>query len=52
MLRPLQPLRLKEQSHVVVTVYQEPKWRNEFERLLRAMKACTKAIPQGSSRRK
>ncbi len=45
-LRPLQPLRLKEQSHVLVTLYPEPQWRNEFERLLHRMKARTKAIPQ------
>ena len=45
-LRPLQPLRLKEQSQVLVTLNREPQWRNEFERLLHRMKARTKAIPQ------
>lgn len=45
-LRPLQPLRLKEQSRVLVTLYPEPEWRNAFERLLRATKARTKAVPQ------
>jgi predicted DNA-binding antitoxin AbrB/MazE fold protein len=45
-LRPLQPLRLKEQSRVLITVYPERRWRNDFDRLLRRMKARTKAIPQ------
>jgi predicted DNA-binding antitoxin AbrB/MazE fold protein len=45
-LRPLQPLRLKEKSRVLVTVYRESRWRNEFERLVRRMKARTKAVPQ------
>lgn len=45
-LRPLQPLRLKEQSHVLVTLYPERQWRYQFERLLRRMKTRTKAIPQ------
>ncbi|MGH7772913.1 MAG: antitoxin family protein [Candidatus Binatia bacterium] len=45
-LRPLQPLRLKEQSSVLVTLHPEPRWRKEFDRLLRRMRARTKAIPQ------
>lgn len=45
-LRPLQPLRLKEQSHVLVTLYPEWQWRNQFERLLRSMKVRTKGVPQ------
>jgi len=45
-LRPLQPLPLKEQSHVLVTLYPESQWRNEFERLLHRMKARTRAVPQ------
>ena len=45
-LRPLEPLRLKEQSRVLVTLYPEPKWRKDFERLLRRMRSRTKAIPQ------
>jgi len=45
-LRPLKPLRLKEQSQVLVTLYREPEWRREFERLLRRMRSRTKAIPQ------
>jgi len=45
-LRPLRPLRLKNQSRVLVTLYPERHWRNEFERLLRRMKARTKVIPQ------
>ena len=45
-LRPLQPLRLKEKSRVTITLLPETKWRRDFERLLRRMKARTKAIPQ------
>lgn len=45
-LRPLQPLRLKEQSQVLVTLYPEPQWRKDFERLLRRMRTRTKAVPQ------
>ena len=45
-LRPLRPLRLKEQSRVLITLYPERKWRNDFDRLLRRMKARTKAISQ------
>lgn len=45
-LRPLQPLRLKERSHVLVTLYPEAQWRKDFERLLRRMKVRTKSIPQ------
>ena len=45
-LRPLRPLRLKEQSRVLITLYPERQWRKEFERLLRRMKARTKRVPQ------
>ena len=45
-LRPLKPLRLREQSEVLVTLYPNRKWRNEFDRLIRRMKARTKAVPQ------
>jgi len=45
-LRPLQPLRLKEKSRVLIALRREPQWRNEFERLLQRMKARTKDIPQ------
>jgi predicted DNA-binding antitoxin AbrB/MazE fold protein len=45
-LRPLRPLRLKEQSRVLITLYPERQWRKEFERLLRRMKARTKGVPQ------
>ncbi|HEY3303848.1 MAG TPA: antitoxin family protein [Candidatus Binatia bacterium] len=44
-LRPLRPLQLKERSRVLITLYPERKWRNDFDRLLRRMKARTKAIP-------
>lgn len=45
-LRPLQPLRLEEQSRVLVTLNREPRWRKDLERLLRRMKTRTKTIPQ------
>ena len=45
-LRPLEPLRLKEKSRVTVTLCQESKWRNDFERLMRKMSRRTRAIPQ------
>ena len=45
-LRPLKPLRLKEKSRFLVTVYPEGQWHNEFERLRRKMIARTKNIPQ------
>ena len=45
-LRPLRRLRLKEQSRVLITLYPERKWRNDFDRLLRRMKRRTRAIPQ------
>jgi predicted DNA-binding antitoxin AbrB/MazE fold protein len=47
-LRPLRPLRLKEQSRVLITLYPERQWQNEFERVLGRMKARTKAIPQNA----
>ena len=47
-LKPLRPLRLKEQSRVLITLYPERRWRNEFERVLRRMKARTKAISQNA----
>jgi predicted DNA-binding antitoxin AbrB/MazE fold protein len=45
-LRPLQPLRLREKSHVTVTLCSDAKWRRDFERLLRRMRARTKTVPQ------
>ena len=45
-LRPLEPLRLKEKSRVTVILCQESKWRNDFERLMRKMSRRTRAIPQ------
>ena len=45
-LRPLEPLRLKEKSRVTVTLCLESKWRNDFERLMRKMSRGTRAIPQ------
>jgi predicted DNA-binding antitoxin AbrB/MazE fold protein len=47
-LKPLRPLRLKEQSRVLITLYPERRWRNEFERVLGRMKARTKATPQNA----
>jgi predicted DNA-binding antitoxin AbrB/MazE fold protein len=45
-LRPLRPLRLKQKSRVLITLYPEPRWRSDFERLLTRMKSRTKAVPQ------
>jgi predicted DNA-binding antitoxin AbrB/MazE fold protein len=45
-LRPLRPLHLKENSRVTVTLCQEGKWRNDFERLMRKMSRRTRAVPQ------
>ena len=45
-LRPLEPLRLKEKSRVTVILCQESQWRNDFERLMRKMSRRTRAIPQ------
>ncbi len=45
-LRPLRPIRLKEKSHVLVTLYRESEWRDGFEGLLRRMRVRTKANPQ------
>jgi predicted DNA-binding antitoxin AbrB/MazE fold protein len=45
-LKPMRPLRLKEQSRVLITLYRERNWRNQFERLLRRMKIRTKDVPQ------
>ena len=47
-LKPLRPLRLKERSRVLITLYPERRWRNEFERVLGRMKARTKATPQNA----
>ena len=45
-LRPLKPIRLKEKSHVLITLQPESEWRDEFEGLLRRMRPRTKATPQ------
>jgi predicted DNA-binding antitoxin AbrB/MazE fold protein len=45
-LRPLEPLRLKERSRVTVTLCEESKWRNDFERLMRKMSRRTRTTPQ------
>ena len=45
-LRPLRPLRLKEQSRVLITLYPEAKWRAEFDAVLRRMRVRTQAVPQ------
>ncbi len=46
-LKPLTPLRLRERSHFLVTLYPEPQWRREFEQLRRRMRTRAKGIPQG-----
>ena len=45
-LRPLEPLRLKDKSRVTVTLCEESKWRNDFDRLMRKMSQRTRSIPQ------
>ena len=45
-LRPLRPLRLREKSRFLVTVYPERQWQIEFDRLRKKMTNRTKAIPQ------
>jgi predicted DNA-binding antitoxin AbrB/MazE fold protein len=45
-LRPLRRLRLKQKSRVLITLYSEPRWRSDFERLLTRMRSRTKAVPQ------
>jgi predicted DNA-binding antitoxin AbrB/MazE fold protein len=45
-LRPLQPLRLKEKSRVTLRMYAEKEWRDELEKLLRRMKSRTKNVRQ------
>ena len=45
-LRPLRPLRLKEKSRVLVTLYRGPEWRDEFDHLRRRMMARTKGTRQ------
>jgi predicted DNA-binding antitoxin AbrB/MazE fold protein len=45
-LKPLRPLRLKENTKVIVTLHPERRWRSDLERLLCRMKNRTKAIPQ------
>jgi predicted DNA-binding antitoxin AbrB/MazE fold protein len=45
-LRPLEPLRLKEKSRVTVTLCEESKWRNDFDRLMRKMSQRTRSLPQ------
>ena len=45
-LRPLKPLRLREKSRFLVTVYPEHEWQIEFDRLRKKMTSRTKAIPQ------
>jgi len=44
-LRPLKPIRLKEKSHVLITLQRESEWQDEFEGLLRRMRLRTKATP-------
>jgi len=45
-LKSLAPLRLKERSHFLVTLYPEAQWGEDFERLRRRMRLRTRGIPQ------
>jgi predicted DNA-binding antitoxin AbrB/MazE fold protein len=45
-LRPLEPLHLKEKSLVTVSLCGESRWRNEFERLMRKMSRRTRSVAQ------
>ncbi len=45
-LRPLRPLRLKEKSRVLVTLYRDSEWGADFARLRRRLRARTKGIPR------
>ncbi len=45
-LRTLKPIRLKDNSHVLITLEREAEWRDDFEGLLRRMRLRTKASPQ------
>ena len=45
-LKPLRPLRLKENTEVIVTLRSEERWRSDLDRLLRRMKNRTKAFAQ------
>jgi predicted DNA-binding antitoxin AbrB/MazE fold protein len=45
-LRPLEPLRLKENSRVTVILCRESKWRTNFQRLVRKMSRRTRTVPQ------
>jgi len=45
-LRPLKPLRLRENSRVTLALFPEAKWRADFERLLRRMRTRTRAVAQ------
>jgi hypothetical protein len=37
---------LKDKSRVLVTLYPESQWRDDFERLRRRMRVNTRGIPQ------
>lgn len=45
-LRPLRPIRLKERSHVLITLHRDAQRRRAFKSLLQRMKGRTKGIPQ------
>jgi predicted DNA-binding antitoxin AbrB/MazE fold protein len=45
-LRPLEPLRLREKSRVTVILRGESKWHRDFDRLMRKMRRRTRGVPQ------
>jgi predicted DNA-binding antitoxin AbrB/MazE fold protein len=45
-LRPLEPLRLREKSRVTITLRGESKWHTDFDRLMRKMSRRTRGVSQ------
>jgi len=45
-LRPLEPLRLRENARVTVTLRGDSKWHSDFDRLMRKMSRRTRAVSQ------
>lgn len=45
-LRPLEPLRLRENARVTVTLCVDSKWHSHFDRLMRKMSRRTRGVSQ------